>query len=84
VEGVHHDGRTGLAGEQCGGAADRAGLRRMRVEDVRSHLADEDGDARDRHGVEYRRDLAVELRDGADVDAELVGDERHRSFAARK
>ena len=62
-------------------AADRARLRGVRVQDRRPvgshHLGEADG----REQVLHRRDLAVQVRDRHDLDAEAVGDVGHRLLA---
>ena len=81
MEGVHDDRRPGAPGEQRGDAADRAGLRGVRVEDVRPLLADDPREAEGGEQVADRRDLPVQVRDRRHRHAEPVGDVGHRLLA---
>src|SRR5438128_1292027 len=81
VERVHDDRGTGPPGEQRGHPPDRAGLRRVRVQDLRPLAADERSKPQRRGQIANRRDLAAELRNADDVDMETFGDERHRVLA---
>ena len=65
--------------EQRGSAADGAGLRCVRVEDVWPMVLDETGETVCGTEVVERRDLAVEIGQLDDLDAPLLGDVRHRS-----
>ena len=84
MEGVEDDRRPRVAGQARRGPADGAGLRGVRVQDVRPPRADQLDEARDRERVVDHRDLAVQLRQAHDLDAGRVGDERHRALAARE
>ena len=84
VEGVHDDRRPASPASSGGGAADRACLRGVGVEDVRADAPDQPHDGGDRERVEDRRDFTVQVRDVDDLDPELVRDERHRALASRQ
>ena len=61
MERVHDDRRPRVTRQQRGGATNGAGLRRVRVEDVRPQPADERREAMRRPQVVQRRDLALEV-----------------------
>jgi hypothetical protein len=68
VEGVDDDwGSCGARDQRCH-AADRTGLRGVRVQDVRANLPDQAGDPGHRERVEQRRDLAMDVRKLDDLD----------------
>ena len=82
VERVDDDRRPCVAREACRESPDGAGLRGVRVEDVRpvaaDHLAEPHFTAA---CIPERRNLALELGDRLDLDPALLGDERHRRLA---
>jgi hypothetical protein len=84
VERVHDDRWSRSSREHGSRPTDSAGLRRMRVEDVRPHVLDERGQPVGRAQVVERRDLAMEIGQLDDVDASLLRDIRHRALAARE
>ena len=84
VERVQDDRGPRAPGQQRRRAADRAGLRRVRVQDVRPLLADDLREPLDRAGVVAEGHLALHLGDAHDPDAETLGDEGHRILAARE
>ena len=84
VEGVDDDRRPRRSGGESRCAGERAGLRRVGVEDVRTLLAHDRREPPDRLRVVQRRDLALDLGDVHDGDAQPLGDERHRVLSARE
>ena len=86
MERVHDDRRPRVAREQRRDAADRAGLRGVRVQDRAAAARRISRASRTTAtSVAERRDLAAQLRQTLDDrDAELLGDERHRVLAARE
>ena len=84
VERVDDDRRPRVGGEKRRDAADRSGLRRVRMQDRRPLAPDQLRQSDDRDDVAHRRDVATEARQPLDLDAELVRDELHRVLAARE
>ncbi len=84
VKGVDDDGRARVAGEDRRRAGDRAGLRRVRVEDVRTLAPDQRRYGERRAHVVDRRHLALDRRDADDRHSEPLREEGHRVLATRE
>ncbi len=84
VERVDDDLRPRVPGEHRGRPRDRTGLRRVRVEDVRTRLPHDFRHLKRRACVVERGDLALDLRDADDRDSEPVRQEGHGVLAARE
>jgi hypothetical protein len=78
------DRRPCVTREQRRQPADRAGLGRVCVEDLRTLQPDQPREPHDGECVSQRRDLPVQLRDRDHLHPKLLGDERHRLLAARE
>jgi hypothetical protein len=81
VERMHDDRRPCVAREQRRDAADRAGLRRVRVQDLRPLRPDEPRQVPHGEQVVQRGDLAREMRQRHDARTALLRDVRHRLLA---
>ena len=79
--GVDDRARPGAARGDGGEPPGGAGLRRVRVEDVRPPLPDDLAQGEDRGGVGARRELTLQHGQPEQADAELVGDVLHRLLA---
>ena len=84
VEGVHRDRRFRVTREERGDPPDGAGLRGVRVQDVRPDVLDDRGQPPRSSEVVDRRDLAAEVRQRLDRDSTLLGHVRHRPLARRE
>ncbi len=81
VERVDDDRRPCAARKACCGAPDGAGLRGVRVENMRPVTPDQVAEALHGRSILERRDLSLEPRDRLDLYPPLLGDERHRCLA---
>ena len=84
MERVHDDLRPRVAREHRCRPGDRPRLRRVRVEDVRTRFAHDLRHLERRSRVVQHGDLALDLGNADDRDAEPVGQEGHRVLAPRE